>query len=162
MTDYHAKADISDEEKARILQERLQIGFNMVPFNQVLGLTISEMSAQAIKAEFAMKPQLVGNMFKQILHGGVIATALDTVGGAMAMSGAYVALKGTPKEERTARINRLATIDMRIDYLRAGHGELFTATASLLRVGKQVCVTRMELHNEKNELIAAGTATYMY
>ncbi len=162
MTEHHAKSDISDEEKARILQERLQMGFNMVPFNQVIGLTISEMSSQAIKAEFAMKPQLVGNMFKQILHGGVIATALDTVGGAMAMSGAYVALKGTPKDERSARINRLATIDMRIDYLRAGRGELFTATASLLRVGKQVCVTRMELHNEKNELIAAGTATYMY
>jgi len=41
---------------------------------------------------------------------------------------------------------------MRIDYLKAGRGELFTATASLLRVGKQICVTRMELHNEKQKL----------
>ena len=161
MTDTHAST-ISSEEKARILQERLKMGFNMVPFNQTIGLTIKEMTAEKISAEFAMQPQLIGNVFKQILHGGVIATALDTVGGAMAMRGAYVALKGTPKEERTARINRLATIDMRIDYLKAGRGELFTATASLLRVGKQICVTRMELHNEKQELIAAGTATYMY
>ena len=161
MTDTHAST-ISSEEKARILQERLKMGFNMVPFNQTIGLTIKEMTAEKISAEFAMQPQLIGNVFKQILHGGVIATALDTVGGAMAMSGAYVALKGTAKEERTARINRLATIDMRIDYLKAGRGELFTATASLLRVGKQICVTRMELHNEKQELIAAGTASYMY
>ena len=153
---------ISDEEKARILQERLKMGFNMVPFTQAMGLSIKELSNDKITTEFAMQPQLIGNVFKQVLHGGVIATALDTVGGAMAMSGAYVALKGTAKEERTARINRLATIDMRIDYLKAGRGELFTATASLLRVGKQICVTRMELHNEKQELIAAGTATYMY
>jgi acyl-coenzyme A thioesterase PaaI-like protein len=51
---------------------------------------------------------------------------------------------------------------MRIDYLQAGKGQLFTATASLLRVGKKVCVTRMELHNDSGEMIAAGTATYMY
>lgn len=161
MTEHHTST-ISDQEKAQILQERLKMGFNMVPFNQTIGLKITEMGAEAIRAEFAMQPQLIGNVFKQILHGGVIATALDTVGGAMAMSGAYVALKGTPKEQRLARINRLATIDMRIDYLKAGKGELFTATATLLRVGKQICVTRMELHNEKQELIAAGTATYMY
>lgn len=161
MSDQHTTT-ITDEEKARILQERLKMGFNMVPFTQAMGLTIKEMFNDKITAEFAMQPQLIGNVFKQVLHGGVIATALDTVGGAMAMSGAYVALKGTAKEERTARINRLATIDMRIDYLKAGRGELFTATASLLRVGKQICVTRMELHNEKQELIAAGTATYMY
>lgn len=153
---------ISDEEKARILQERLKMGFNSVPFTQAMGLNIKEMTADKITAEFAMQPQLIGNVFKQVLHGGVIATALDTVGGAMAMSGAYIALKGTPKEERTARINRLATIDMRIDYLKAGRGELFTATAYLLRVGKQICVTRMELHNEKQELLAVGTASYMY
>jgi uncharacterized protein (TIGR00369 family) len=162
MTDHSSKTEISDEEKGRILQERLQLGFNMVPFNQVLGLTIKEMSLTAIKAEFAMKPQLVGNMFKQILHGGVIATALDTVGGAMAMSAAYAALKGTAKEERLARINRLATIDMRIDFLKSGKGQLFTATASVLRIGKQLCVTRMELHNDSGDLLAAGTATYMY
>ncbi|PTQ91213.1 thioesterase family protein [Agitococcus lubricus] len=161
MTDMQT-ATITDDEKARILQERLKMGFNMVPFTQAMGLTIKEMSADKITAEFAMQPQLIGNVFKQVLHGGVIATALDTVGGAMAMSGAYVALKGTPKEDRATRINRLATIDMRIDYLKAGRGTLFTATASLLRVGKQICVTRMELHNEKHELIAAGTATYMY
>ena len=162
MTHHHEKPEISAEEKARILQERLQLGFNMIPFNQSIGLKVTEMTFTAIRAEFAMQPQLIGNMFKQILHGGVIATALDSVGGAMAMSAAYAALKGTPREERLARINRLATIDMRIDYLQAGKGQLFTATASLLRVGKKVCVTRMELHNDSGEMIAAGTATYMY
>lgn len=162
MTEHSTKPDISDEEKAKILKERLQMGFNMIPFNQVIGLKVTEVSLSAIAAEFAMQPQLVGNMFKQILHGGVIATALDAVGGAMAMSAAYAALKGIAKEERLARINKLATLDMRIDYLQPGRGQLFAVSASLLRVGKKVCVTRMELHNESGDLLAAGTATYMY
>lgn len=162
MTEHSTKPDISDEEKAKILKERLQMGFNMIPFNQVIGLKVTEVSLSAIAAEFAMQPQLVGNMFKQILHGGVIATALDAVGGAMAMSAAYAALKGIAKEERLARINKLATLDMRIDYLQPGRGQLFAVSASLLRVGKKVCVTRMELHNESGNLLAAGTATYMY
>lgn len=162
MSDLSTKPEITDEEKARILQDRLKMGFNMIPFNQVIGLKVTDMLPDIIRAEFAMQPQLVGNMFKQILHGGVIATALDAVGGAMAMSAAYVALKGTAKDERMARINKLATLDMRIDYLQPGRGQLFHVSATLLRVGKKVCVVRMELHNENSDLLAAGTATYMY
>ena len=78
------------------------------------------------------------------------------------MSAVYAALKGTPKEERTMRILKLATLDMRVVYLKPGRGKLFTVSASVLRVGKKVCVTRMELVNEEAELIACGTATYMY
>ncbi len=150
------------EAKARVLRERMQMGFNMIPFNQVIGLQITDISLERVAAEFAMKPQLIGNMTHQILHGGVIATALDTIGGAMAMSAVYAALKGIPKEERTLRILKLATLDMRVDYLKPGRGKLFTVSASVLRVGKKVCVTRMELENEDRELIAVGTATYMY
>ena len=150
------------EAKARFLRERMQMGFNMIPFNQVIGLQITDISLERVAAEFAMKPQLIGNMTHQILHGGVIATALDTIGGAMAMSAVYAALKGIPKEERTLRILKLATLDMRVDYLKPGRGKLFTVSASVLRVGKKVCVTRMELENEDRELIAVGTAPYMY
>ena len=70
MTEHHTST-ISDQEKAQILQERLKMGFNMVPFNQAIGLKITEMGAEAIRAEFAMQPQLIVNVFKQILHGGV-------------------------------------------------------------------------------------------
>ena len=54
---------------------------------------------------------------------------MDTVGGAMAEWG--ICGVNTAKE-RTARINRLATIDMRIDYLKAGRGELFTGNSQLI------------------------------
>ncbi|HEX5276528.1 MAG TPA: thioesterase family protein [Fluviicoccus sp.] len=158
----HAPHESETEAKARVLKERMQMGFNMIPFNQVIGLQITDISLERVSAQFAMKPQLIGNMTHQILHGGVIATALDTIGGAMAMSAVYAALKGISREERMMRILKLATLDMRVDYLKPGRGQMFTVSSTVLRVGKKVCVTRMELENEDKELIAVGTATYMY
>ena len=55
----------------------------------------------------------------------------------------------------------MGTIDLRVDYLRPGRGERFTATSSLLRAGNKVAVARVELHNEAQVYIASATATYM-
>ncbi|MCP4614563.1 MAG: thioesterase family protein, partial [Planctomycetes bacterium] len=50
--------------------------------------------------------------------------------------------------------------DMRVDYLRPPKGNEFIGTASILRRGNKVAVTRMELHNDEDKLIAVGTGTY--
>jgi len=52
------------------------------------------------------------------------------------------------------------TIDIRVDYLMPGKGEHLIASGTFLRKGNQILAIRTELHNEKNELIAIGTATY--
>ena len=59
------------------------------------------------------------------------------------------------------RFSRFGTIDLRVDYLRPGAGVRFRATGVPLRVGKRVAVTRMELVNEEQTLIAVGTGTYI-
>jgi len=41
-----------------------------------------------------------------------------------------------------------------------GKGEHFITSGNILRKGNQILAIRTELHNEKNELIAIGTATY--
>lgn len=64
-------------------------------------------------------------------------------------------------QERAARLSRLGTIDLRIDYLRPGRGTRFSASAMLLRSGNKVAVVRSELHNELGTLIAVGTGTYL-
>lgn len=164
MTDHSDKPALSPEEKARILLERMKNGFDNTPFVKLIGLELTEITEDSVRARFAMKPELVGNTFKQILHGGVIATALDTVGGAMGFVAVYQYMKqqGVSREERYTRMARLGTIDMRVDYLQPGRGQHFEVTAGTLRVGKKVFVTRMELRNDSDELIAAGTGTYMY
>jgi uncharacterized protein (TIGR00369 family) len=60
-----------------------------------------------------------------------------------------------------ARLSRLGTIDLRIDYLRPGRGQRFTAQAVPLRAGNKVAVVRSELHNEDGVLVAVGTGTYL-
>jgi len=45
--------------------------------------------------------------------------------------------------------------------LRPGRGLYFIATGSVLRSGRKVAVTRMELHNDEDILIAVGTGCYL-
>ena len=59
------------------------------------------------------------------------------------------------------RIAKIGTIDLRIDYLRPGQGLYFLATGNIMRAGRRVTVTRMELHNHEDVLIAVGTGTYV-
>ena len=54
----------------------------------------------------------------------------------------------------------MGTIDLRVDYLRPGLGQSFSAKGFVLRTGRKVAVTRMELHNDKDLLIAVGTGAY--
>jgi uncharacterized protein (TIGR00369 family) len=158
------RPELSPEEKAKILIDRLRTGFDNTPFVKLIGMKLTDAGFDGVKAEFDMKPDLVGNTFKQILHGGVIATALDMVGGFAGLIGGYQRMKadGIPSNERNLRMAKLGTIDMRIDYLRPGYGTYFVASAKLVRAGKKVLVTHMEFHNENQDLIAVGTGTYFY
>lgn len=150
------------QERLLALQTQLMNGFNLTPFNQHIGAKIVSVSSDEVRAEISMQPCLVGNVFKQILHGGVIATLLDNVGGVAAMTAAYARLKGEPREEKMRRMGQLGTIDMRIDYLRPGRGKQFTAIGRVVRVGSKICATQMELRNEDDVLIATGNAVFHF
>lgn len=135
--------------------------FDQMPFNRLLGLKVTGFSAEQAEVRFAFKPELVGNPVQQILHGGVIASVLDTVGGIMAISSALRRLEQVEHEVLVAKMGKMSTIDMRSDYLRPGRGLEFIATAQVIRSGNKVCVCRMELHNEQGVHIALGTGTYL-
>ena len=132
-----------------------------LPFNRFLGLNVHRDNFEKATITLNWQDNLMGNPYQKILHGGVTAAILDTVGGLMAML--YVAkdLDNLTAPEFHHRVGRIGTIDMRVDYLRPGKGEQFTATAEMIRKGNKVAVCRMELHNEQQTHIAFGTATYM-
>jgi acyl-coenzyme A thioesterase PaaI-like protein len=109
--------------------------------------------------KFDMRDELVGNIHFRILHGGVIATILDTEAAfILAKEGAWHYETDAPPR---SLILKGGTIDFRVDYLRPGKGEHFTASGVILRTGKKLAVVRTELRNELNELIATGTGTYL-
>ena len=130
----------------------------IIPFNRVLGLRIDSLDFKAPRLRFDMRPELVGNPVRQILHGGVISATLDVVGG-LAIALASITRKA---EETPARhFPDIGTIDLRIDYLRPGRGHYFVATGRVVRLGGRVAVAHTELVNDTDELIATGSAAYI-
>jgi uncharacterized protein (TIGR00369 family) len=130
----------------------------LIPFNRVLGLKLDSLDAKAPRLRFDMRPELVGNPVRQILHGGVISATLDVVGG-LAISLASISHKA--EQESAQHFPNIGTIDLRIDYLRPGRGHYFVATGRVVRLGGRVAVAHMELVNDTKELIATGAAAYI-
>ncbi len=131
-----------------------------MPFNRILGIDVLSLHHDQPELRFEMRPDLVGNYTRNMLHGGVISSVLDVTGGLVAFLGVQQKLKGKPVAEIVERFSRIGTIDLRIDYLRPGLGEWFLARGFPLRTGNKVAVTRMELFNDREDLIAVGTAAY--
>jgi uncharacterized protein (TIGR00369 family) len=136
--------------------------YERLPFNRVLGLKVDHLEAQRAGFRFDRRDELVGNYIQGILHGGVISAVLDTTGGMMATVSALGRLhaNGSTREEMAASFARYGTIDLRVDYLRPGRGKHFLSTATIMRTGRTVAVTRMELTNDGGDLIAVGTGAY--
>ena len=130
----------------------------MIPFNRVLGLKIDSLDPTAPRLRFDMRPELVGNPVRQILHGGVISATLDVVGG---LAIALASLAAKPEAAPARHFPNIGTIDLRVDYLRPGRGKYFVATGRVVRLGGRVAVVHMELVNDTDEQIATGSAAYI-
>lgn len=136
-----------DPKKFAQMQKLMEEG---IPFNRVLGLKVIAGESGKATIEFAFRPELVGNFKMGILHGGVIAAVLDVVGGAAVIA-------GFDDEEP---LHGMGTVDLRVDFLRPGQGKSFLATGQVMRLGRILSSTRMELHNDAGTLIATGAAIY--
>jgi len=132
-----------------------------IPFNKVLGLTVDSLNLDQPSVKLTMRQDLIGNFIRGSLHGGVISGTLDFMGGLVAFLGVLKTMQGQSTRAMAERFAKIGTIDLRIDYLRPGIGEHFVATGYALRTGKKVAVTRMELHNDKRQLVAVGTGAYV-
>ena len=127
-----------------------------IAFNRLLGLRVESLDPKAPKMRFDMRPELVGNPMRKILHGGVISATLDVAGGLAIMLSVASEMEVAPTS-----FPNMGTIDLRVDYLRPGRGKYFIATARVVRKGSRIAVTHMELHNDAGELIATGGAAYV-
>ena len=142
--------------KARAVQALMRkVMEEHIAFNKHLGLKVESFDMEAPKLRFDMRPELVGNPARQILHGGVISATLDVAGGFAIMLQLAAEMSGIPTS-----FPKMGTIDLRVDYLRPGRGKHFIATARIVRKGSRIAVTHMELVNDAGELIATGSAAY--
>lgn len=145
----HLEAMVKD-----ILEHRLR-------FNEIIGLRVGLFNPEKPELVFDMRPDLVGSYIHNRLHGGVIATALDTVGGFAVTMALTEKHANETAEQIAVRLGRIGTIDLRVDYLHQGIGRSFLASAKVMRLGGRIASVRMELINDADLLIATGTAAYV-
>ena len=118
--------------------------FETMPFADLLGVDVTEAADGHAEGTVEMRPELSWNADRVMAHGGVTFTLADTVGGA-----ALVSLVDQP----------VPTIDMRIDYLEAGTGDLH-ATADVVRQGGDVGVVDVEVVAEDGTPVADARGVY--
>lgn len=113
--------------------------FEEMPFADLLGVEVTEAENGHAEGRLEMRKELSWNADRQMAHGGVTFTLADTVGGA-----ALVSEVDQP----------VPTIDMRIDYLDAGTGDL-RAEAEVVRVGGDVGTVDVEVYAEEDSTLVA-------
>lgn len=123
---------------------------HVIPFNKFLGIRVVRIEEDLMVIELPFRDEFVGDPMRPALHGGVMSTIADVVGGMAVWS---------KVEDHRARVS---TIDMRIDYLRPGKLETVRAEGRVVRLGNRVGVTDMRLYHPSAETqsIATGKGVY--
>jgi uncharacterized protein (TIGR00369 family) len=132
-----------------------------IVFNQVLGLKVTRVVPEGVVGHLQMRPELVGHFAYNRVHGGVISASLDALGGLAVMAAIGARHMDESVEHRLQRFSKLGTIDLRIDYLRPGIGEVFELRAEVMRLGSRVASTRMEFLGTDGKLLSCGSAAYI-
>lgn len=156
------KPDLSSPETIGIMLEILKEVYNSkMPFNTYLGVRVADLTLERAIIEIDSREELQGNYVQKILHGGAISSVIDLAGGIIAQSHAFSGMRGLTISELLARFSKMSTLNIRVDYLRPGAGKKFRCISKVLRAGNKVAVVQMEMLNENDLLIAAGTGSYL-
>lgn len=118
--------------------------FQEMPFAKLLGIDISTVNDGHAEGQIEIREDLSWNADRVMAHGGVTFTLADTVGGA-----ALVSLVEQPAP----------TVDMRIDYLEAGTGDL-RAEADVVRLGSDVGTVDVLVFAEDGTEVAEAKGVY--
>ena len=129
---------------------RVVSAFAEIPHCRLLGMRLDEVRRGSGAMSLDWKETLVGNPQTRVLHSGVITALLDTLCGLVVMASVP---EGTP----------LATLDLRIDYLKPATPEqTIRAFAECYKVTASVAFVRgRAFHNRRDDAIAHCTGTFM-
>ena len=123
------------------LRERLETSNTAKQFGFVLG------EAEPGRVVLRMHVDERHKQVHGVVHGGVIAALADTAGGLAT----YMACpRGT----------RVATIEMKINYLESVAGGILNAEAGVVRLGAHVGVVDCDVRDENRRLVAKALMTF--
>ena len=120
-----------------------------VPIHRFLGLKVLELEPGMCKMIIPYREEFLGDFRARRWHGGMISLAMDSVGGACAAT------------QLTSVEDKLATIDLRVDYLRGTRPSDLVVVAKVIRTGNRIISCDMEAWQENEELhVANGRAMF--
>jgi uncharacterized protein (TIGR00369 family) len=114
-------------------------------FENDLGLRVSRKHRDGVTVELPLGPGLLNST--GVLHGGITASIADEA--------AWHAIQHHFHEDR-----QCTTTELQVNFLRPIAGKKVTARAYLLRAGRALCVTRVDVFDEKRRLAAVAIVTY--
>lgn len=120
-----------------------------IPHSQALGMKLTTIQDGIAEISMGYDLKLVGDPVTKVIHGGAVSALMDTCGGAAVMSHPSAPL-GT------------ATIDLRIDYMRAATpGQTITARAECYHVTRSVAFVRATaMDDDKDNPVATATGAF--
>jgi uncharacterized protein (TIGR00369 family) len=125
------------------LRERLA----QTAFSAWLGLTLESSDDSGVAFRMSARPEMLGSPSTGALHGGVVASLIDT-----AASYAVMARTG----------HSVATVDMRVDYHRPAISPEYRIEGSIVRLGRTMATADARMYDDKGSLLASGRALLMH
>lgn len=115
-------------------------------FEHSLLIRVARKHADGVTVECPLREELLNST--GVLHGGVTASIADEA--------AWHALIHAYRGERP-----MTTTELKVNYLRPIAGKKVIARAYVLRTGKTLGVTRVDLFDAQRKLAAVAVVTYM-
>jgi uncharacterized protein (TIGR00369 family) len=105
---------------------------NGIPFHRLLGIRVAELAEGKARLFIPFRPEIIGDSRRPALHGGVISTLADVCAGFAVWT-------------RCRLEDRIATIDLSVDYLRPATASDLYAEAEVRLLGNRVGNARVVL-----------------
>jgi uncharacterized protein (TIGR00369 family) len=134
----------------KVAHQALRGFVDHIPHNRALGMEVLEISRANARFRLKYDAKLVGNPDTGVLHGGAITALLDACSGAAVFA---ALVEWAP----------IATLDLRIDYLRAAEpGRDVLAHATCYRLARQIAFTRAVAYlDREDDPVASSLGTFM-
>lgn len=138
-----------NEQILKTMRENIVKAVSLVPWAQEIGMQVLSVERAKVSGKLVWGEHLIGDPATGVIHGGVITSMLDNLGG-MAVVSALDTFRAT------------ATLDLRIDYMRPAEKELdIIGEAECYHVTKTVAfINARAFHPDNEKIIASASGAF--